>query len=874
MTQTNIKPAESMPNEQYLPPSAKRLKEARHSLWERARQVATAGFPWEYSHVVDRYFEERILETGAPNFTFALVAVGGYGRGKLCPGSDIDILLLFKRRIPAAAEQFVKDLLFPLWDLNLDLGHSVRTIGDCLSLAKKDFQVLASLLDARPLAGDAEVIETFREAFDRKVLQKKGRVFAASLREHNLMRARKYGDSTGLLEPELKNGLGGLRDGQQVFWLTRVMDSMGLPPVFLPEELSRLREDQAFVNRARTALHLSAKRKTDRLYFDLQPPTARMMGFAPQQATPDATGRSVEFFLSRLHQSMTHIKSMRETLFQEGFPQPLNTPPAITATNAKATASGISFKDHERVTATDVLDAFYDSAVTGLPLTWQARRLIRDNPGRFARQLIDRRETLDRLVNIFLCPQAGVACAGLLETRLLPAIFPEFSDVEHLIQFNDYHVHPVGRHTMETIRTLSEFINSGERWSAQMVSGLRRLDIPILGAFFHDLGKGESDHSRTGATIALETLQRYGLSKADAREVAFLVEHHLLLPEYATRRDLTDERVPTEVAELVVSRERLDMLYLLSVADSMATGPRAWNNWTRSLFTELYNKVRRLLEYGPLSKPEAARQLTTAREKVLALSKDLNPDFVKGALDAMPPRIFLAMDHTSIATHLPLVQRLWEAVAQDRIRKPSRIAGKGVNLIEARPAKVKGTYQLTIAALDQPGLFVTIAGALTLHGLNILAADLFTWKDGTAVDVFTVGEPPENLFADEVWARVSRSINYALVGKLDIASRLEDRRKSPLTKGRKGPKMAPIVKVDNDSSDFYSIIEIAATDKIGFLFDMARVLTKHGVSIHLAKITTIRGRAADIFHVRDTHGGKIVEEKRIEQITNDLLQAL
>lgn len=280
----------------HLPESAKRLKQARLSLWERAKAGSVGGFAWEYTHLVDQYFEDRILETGERRFSYALVAVGGYGRGRLCPGSDIDVLLLFKHRIPKAAEAFTKELLFPLWDLNLDLGHGVRTISDCVSLAKKDFQVLASLMDARPLAGDAEVFQNFQKAFNTKVLVKSGPKFAASLREHNGVRREQYGDATGMLEPEIKNGLGGLRDGQQVHWLERVMEAMGSKHMFLPEELARLREDQAFLNRVRTALHLSAGRKNDRLFFDLQPPTARLMGFASQDATPESMGRGVEFF--------------------------------------------------------------------------------------------------------------------------------------------------------------------------------------------------------------------------------------------------------------------------------------------------------------------------------------------------------------------------------------------------------------------------------------------------------------------------------------------------------------------------------------------------------------------------------------------------
>jgi len=856
-----------------LPESARALKQARADLWSRAEAGAVGGFAWEYTHLVDRYFEERIREAGPQRFAFALVAVGGYGRGRLCPGSDIDVLLLFKRRIPAGAERFIKTLLFPLWDLGLDLGHGARTVADCVSLAKKDFQVLASLMDARPLAGEAGVFETFRAAFADRVLKKSGRTFAASLRAHNETRASQYGDASALLEPELKNGLGGLRDGQQVAWLTRVLRILGRNPIFLPEELARLREDRAFLNRVRTALHLAAGRKTDRLFFDLQPPTARLMGFASRTASPEDTGLAVEFFLSRLHQAMTRIKAMRQSLFQEAFPERTGPLPELSIRNLAAGPEGIRFRRQADATPDNVLGAFLESARTGLPLTWGARRIVRRDPARFAAGLEGQRETLSTLVEIFLAPHCRTALDGLLETRLLPALFPEFAEVEQLIQFNDYHVHPVGRHTLATVALLSDFLRGDGQWTGELAAKVADPAPLVLAGFFHDLGKGAPDHSAAGAAMARKVLARYGRSPATAEDAAFLVEHHLLLPKTATRRDLSDERVVSDVAATVGDTARLDMLHLLSVADSMATGPRAWNGWTRSLLGELYFKVRNLLRHGPLSEPDAARRLADARQAVLAAASDQDPEFVEAAMRAMPPRAFLALTPVAVAGHVRLVKKLWAAVAEDRMRKPSSVGGKGVNLIEAAPGRAEKTFRLTIAAVDQPRLFATIAGALSLHGLNILAADIFTWKDGTAVDVFTVGEPPENLYAEEVWARVGRSVRYAMLGKLDLAARLEERGNSVLTRKRGRPRLAPLVTIDNRASDFYTVVEVAATDRTGFLFDAARTLAAHGLSIHVAMITTIKGRAADVFHVRTQDGQRLLDETRMDALRRDLLDA-
>lgn len=862
--------------------AAETLKASRARLMDQCASGSIQGLPEALAHAVDTFFIQRILELeaeGMGEVPSTLVAVGGYGRSELCPGSDIDLLLLYEKRIPDQAKEFIRRIVYPLWDLGMDVGHGVRTVADCISLSRDDGKVFSSLLDARPLAGEAHVFQAFRDSFRNKILNRHTTHFSAWLREHNQERAARYGDSGGLLEPELKNGLGGLRDAHQVMWLTAVQDVETSSP-FLPHELARLREDAGFLLRVRTALHVAAGRKMDKLVFDLQPRVSKLLGFLPSSPSPESAGRAVEFFLSRLHRAMNRILAMREALFCEVYPH--STVPGgqerFSATNVERAAAGLRFIDFERATPEHVLDIFLRWARDGVPLTWETRRHIHERRTLYGPELGRQPKALDMLLDILMDQHGDAASRGLAQTGLLAAMIPEFGQVRHLVQFNDFHVHPVGRHTLECVAMVSGLLHGrgGESgWTGDMARKLEHPRRLVLAALFHDLGKLEGDHSEAGAALACEVLSRFKRPEEEIQEVAFLVRHHLLIPETATRRDLSDENVIALVADTAGNTTRLDKLYLLSIADSRATGPRAWNSWTASLFSELYSKARKYLVHGDQAEPMRAQQLARMwdRARRLASEKPYAPR-VEHMLESMPSRALLALDGGTIVRHMDLCSRLLDKVREDRMRKPSPMGGTGVNVLDVRPAKAEGCHEITIAALDRPGLFATLSGALALHNLDILSADIFTWADGVAMDVFTVAEPEGSLLLEEVWARVGRSIMYALTGRLDIESRLEEKRNSLLGPKRSAPKLPPLVNIENRSSDFHTVIEVAAPNRQGLLHDLALTLNRQGLNVELARITTIGGQAADVFHVLDSKGMKVEDRARIKAITTALLEAV
>lgn len=942
-TRTDSQPA--------LPPAAQRLRQGRLALAERAGAGALDAYPEAAAALQDAYFRERLEELSAESprlFSepFALLAVGGYGRSELCPASDVDVLLLYAEAIPKSADELSRGLFHPLWDLGLDLGHGVRAVADCLRLAAEDTQVLTSLLDARLVAGDEGLMSRLWREFSGRVLSGQAGAFGQWVLNHNAARRAEHGDSSGLLEPELKNGLGGLRDVHQIRWLLRVAPEVAAP--FTQGDMEALQADYRFLLAARTALHLAARRKTDKLNFDLQPQVARALGFAGAEPGEGgrsslelamSTGLAVERFLSSLHQSMTRIRAMRQACWIEAFPpaEPCPPPPQGASPEIVCGATGVSLRD-EAAAAEDpalLLELYVTAARLARPLTWSALRATRAalaDPARRA-EFARLPGILPALLEIFRAsgqptevsppqavapkrqarglagalkrffapaplpgaadaapdpqdsaPAVATALQSMLDTGLMAALIPEFAPVEHLVQFDDFHIHPVGKHTLEVVRTLAalrmgETPDLDERL-ARLAQALPHFDRLLLAALCHDLAKPSRDHSGDGAALATSLLKRLGADKACVADVAFLVRQHLLIPKTATRRDLADESVAAGVAEAAGTAERLDMLLLLAVADSRATGPRAWNPWTATLFAELAHKARKLLTDGPLAAPHAVDKSRHAREAALALAQKpadglepLDGAFAAKCLERMPARAFLVLDAATIVRHMRLAKRFQESLDEDMVRKPSGKGGVGVTEIDAVPLPRGRAFQVSMAALDQPGLFAVMAGVLALHDLNILSAEVLTWTGGLAVDVFVVQEPAEGIYLEDLWQRVRRAVGYALTGKLSLEYRLEQKRTSPLSLPSRAPKSRRKVRVDNEGSDFYTLVEVAAPDRLGLLHDLARGLAESGVQIHLARIATSAGRIHDTFYVRDQEGRKLTDPARAEALKKTLLAA-
>lgn len=874
-----------MSSEATRPQSAAMLVEGR-ALLDAALADGRVGVEYveALADAYDRYFRDRVVERQAedgPEAGFALLAVGGYGRRELCPASDIDVLLVYAGETPEAASDFARFLFFPLWDMGLELGHGVRSVAECLSLAKDDPQVLASFLDLRFVAGDASVAQDLSARLERNVFVGRAPAFADWLAKNNEVRRRSYGDAGGMLEPNLKNGLGGLRDWHQVRWLLRLAQARTSDTSAVSPALPGLDAQGRFLLEVRCHLHRLAGRANDKLYFEFQERVANALHFAD-----DATGRGVERFLGRLLRAMADIKAERQMLWPlllgacGGLD--LATPPTPVAEGVEDAPEGLRFTSNlsDPAAMESLWPLLLASARSGRPLSHDTSCRLRE----LAHPLADLarvsprtgRAIYEAMGRIMQEDADGLALEVLLETGVLGAILPEFARVADIVSFDLYHVHPVGRHSLEAVRLLAAIRREGPKRYAELLDGLEHQEWVFWGALLHDVGKGlGGGHAEKGGERAEAMLAGLSAPPEDRRAVATLVREHLLLPEMATGRDLADPDVVAGVAGRVATVEMLDMLTLIARCDGVATGPQAWTGWKESLVFELAAKVRQAIRLGRLFDARDAAIMLETRDTLRELARGrFSPEELERTLLAMPPRYLVAVPSQTILSHLDLLASLDAAEAESR-RMHSSAKGEGeVVVLDHHRLEDETGFAVTVAARHVRSLFPTVAGVLALHDLSIHDADVFVWDNGVTLITLRTGNPPDVLYADEVFARVGRAIRYTLCGKLFLDYRLSQKRGS-FACGRtlKGPKSPPEVVVDNRISDLFTVVEVACDDRVGLLYDVARTLFELRLQTHLAKVMTPAGRVRDVFYIRCA-GGRVEDPEQVAEIKAALLHRL
>ena len=847
------------------------LHKRRGKLIRSFQKGAVAGFLELHTRMLDEYFREQFENSavgpqiGISQNPYAFIALGGYGRGEQCVHSDVDLLFLFQKKVSTQAENLIREIVYPLWDIGMDVGYATRTLKECLSLAAKDYDVLTPLLDARFICGMSPLYMELKEQLHRRILSRKSAKIVAWLIDSNRQRHQQYGDSTYRLEPNLKEGDGGLRDYHTMLWLARIQYKLERRRDL--EYLGKLSQDEyrrlsialQYIWHVRNRLHLICGRKCDQLHFENQLRLAELLEYKKTNGL-----QPVEQFLSVLHGHMGFIKQQHLMfLYEMGYitrGKPRKRPSQKTRIDGLA----VNREMLDFVTPKTVLDRpnlliriFEESLRLKIPLSPDAKRIV----GEFA-HLIDAdfandAETVKAFERILVSPAPTFnVLREMLNTGFLQRFIPAFQTVADRIQYDEYHLYPVDKHLLRTVQTLKNF-GQGESETEQLYrriyKELKNRKLLLWAALLHDIGKGagDDDHSISGGRLAESILTDKGMRAKDVDTVRFLVEKHLFLIKTATRRDIHDEETAIGCAREIVDPERLKMLYLLTVADCMSTGPNAWNDWTAALLRDFFLRVLNILEKGELASREAvANTRHKIRRALAAADSEQERDEMSPVVEMLSPRYLLYATADQIL---------------EDIRRFRRLGDKPFVWDITRSAH-SDTRTVKICAKDRPGLFSRIAGVFTLNNIDIVDAQVFTWRNQIATDIFEVKPPPDKLFEEERWMRAAENLNASLEGSLDLSAALR-RKLSGIRRRKSLPASRPNrIVVDNRSSSYFTIIEVFTDDYPGLQFNITDALYRCQLDIWVAKIATKVDQVVDVFYVRDFDGQKVDRPDQEEQI--------
>ena len=861
--------------------AAQILMEEREHLINRFLDDQAPRFVESFSGVLDDYFQSVLGESkAAADLTFrgnpvALVALGGYGRQEQCVHSDVDLLLLFEKKVPRKTEQLVKELIYPLWDIQLETGYAVRTINESLDMAWQQFDILTTLLDARFICGASPLFMRLKEKFRKKLSSSRHREKNLTrLVDNDRKRQQDFGDSTYLIEPNLKSGHGGLRDYHTLLWYARIKEDIRSRRDlerygFLShEEYETLMVALNFIWNIRNRLHYITGRKCDQLHFEHQVEVAKLLGFEDRYRH-----QGVERFMGELHSNMEFLKQtnklVSETIVLDKRGRRFSLPMKKTPT------PGIVIRqrrlEFSPVTAIPgnpslLLKIFVESGRSKIPLSIDARRIV----GEFAHLVNDIFQRDPENVRDFEKILASSlwefnVLNVMLATGLLVRFIPEFSRILNKIQYNQYHLFPVDKHSIRCVQEVNHFKLSPENkndsvFYTTIYKEIRNRKRLLMAALLHDIGKGDpaEEHSRKGAAIAGGILERFGYASAEIQDIRFLIEHHLFLIKTATRRDISDEETVVMCANRINRVGRLRMLYLLTIADSRATGPKAWNEWTESLLKELFIKVMSILKKGELASRRATRIIEKKKKDVLALNRDFQDETVLlKKLNSMSHRYLLYVSPEEIFEHLDLHQRL----------------GDNAFLWKIKKNQDTDTRTIAICGRDTPGFFFKLAGVFFLNGLNIVGSQAFAWTNNTVLDIFNVMPPRDRLFEQEKWEKAEKDLHHAIADDTFLDRLL-----------KKVPKILPFssgqeprsnhVNIDNDTSSFFTIIEVFTHDFPGLLFAVTHALYTREVDVRVAMAATKVDQVVDVFYVKNFRDEKITDDRECAELKQAILKAL
>jgi [protein-PII] uridylyltransferase len=823
-----------------------------------------------------------------PKDRLAMAATGGYGRATLAPFSDIDLLFLTDGKAPPRVERAVEFILYFLWDLGLKVGHATRSIPDCLREAAGDVTIRTSLLDARCLAGDRPLFADFQKAFRADCSKDGPADYIHAKQAERAARHKRFGETPFMVEPNVKEGRGGLRDLQTLYWLSRyVFNTFAMTElvgkdapgggILTETEARATKRAWEYLWTVRFHLHYVAGRAEERLTFDFQPVVGARMGY-----TRHGRQDGVERFMRHYFLVVREVSRVTGVLEPALIRAALGPPALPKETDAALLEAGFVLADGKILFApgrdpeTDppaIFRIMLTARDRGLELHPLAlRMLIRSAP--LGAEMRGDPKAAALFLNILCGGEEGDEIRHadsarwltmLNESGVLGRYLPDWRRIVGQMQFDTYHVYTVDVHTVQAIKVLNGIEQGLLAEIAPVASGLieqvqsrRALYVALL---LHDIAKGRGgDHSQLGAEIALYVGPALGLTAEETEMVSWLVLHHLMLSQTAFSRDIDDPKTILDLADTIQSPERLRLLLILTVSDIRAVSPKVWNGWKATLLRELYARVAEVLE-GGLSTTERDARISRVKDVVAGLLADWPAPSRDEFLSLGYPSYWLGFDPESIERHARMIR--------DAKARHAPLT------VHAEPLPARAVTEVVVYTADHAGLFSRIAGALAIAGASIVDARIHTLTDGMALDTFWIQdaaggpyETPHRL------ARLSSLVEQALSGRLKLSSEIRKATRTLLPGRMRAIHVPPRVVVDNRASNRHTVIEVNGRDRPGLLHDVTSAISEEGLQIASAHVTTYGVRAVDVFYVKDVFGMKVENERKLNQLRTALLEAL
>ena len=857
-----------------------------------------------FDHAIALYAGTR----GPSPAAVSMVALGGYGRSELAPWSDVDVMFLYPTKSkPAIVEPFqahlTQEVLYPLWDCGLKVGHSTRTVEEVFKQAAKEIMTMTALLESRYVAGSAALCDSFLQAYRNYYTTDDPKGYILARLEDQSARRAKYGNTVFNQEPDIKNGVGGLRDYQNTLWMARVklgisrIDELAAGGHLSALEVGEFNRAYDFLLRVRNELHFESVRPTDILNLDSQPRVALNLGY-----TQEALLARVEWFMQDYYRCA-------QTIFQTS--KTVESRLALTI-GRKSTGAKIPIRESLKIARLRRARRVDGFIVRGSELAADSPTVFQDDPVRMIRvfrhcqqldctldfhlaQLI--KESLPLMPGIMASHDARMAFRAILsefgavgpvleqmhELGVLGAYIPEFDALTCLVQHEYYHRYTADIHTLNAIKELDFVFTSPEAITLKYRAVLHELEDPALvylTLLLHDIGKAIAiqNHSESGVVLALPTMERLGVSPHGQELVSFVIKNHLAMARFWQKRDVDDPKTSASFAELVGDPERLRCLYVHTFCDARGTSSDLWNSYKDTLHTTLYrNTLERLRLGAAVDASFEEKRKMTEQELIAKRIPGISDDEIAAHFSLLPDRYFILTDASEITLHMQMVNRLLKSITT------ADSVGTLRPVIDWKDDLNRSLTVVNVVTWDRAGLFYKLAGAFSVAGLNILGAKVISRTDHIAIDTFYVVEPGrgvvQNAAAQESFAKI---IESALVSNADLYPEIMSQaKKIAATRylySKSGETLQssfpPTVDVYHEISMQRTIVEVQARDQIGLLYRLAKAIYDHGFDITFARIGTERGVAIDTFYIESANHEPVEDPERLQRLRTALTEVI